>query len=674
MARNDKTFLSLHKYLLNLEYTNKWEEGTNNKFINEILKHASKNKNGNQGLPDMIYVNENKQLLILIELKSNISKHKKDAIPEISHYLNCFNKKTYQDMGIIDEKINEAIDNLKKWNILGLAVSGDVETEYGYLIDTFYLKIDEIINLNIKEIHNEEEYMNLFENIDLEEISNRISKSSNWINNLLYDVKEDKRPTLLSIFLISLYPNSKKIKNHFIDDFAKYTPKEIMDNISIAIPRILGESGENIPKDKIDMIMREYRTFQNEKVLIETETVKTILSELKYNVIPLFQTKSNYDIIGKFYQEFLRYAGIVDVQSGIVLTPEHVTELFTNLIDLKKNDIILDSCCGTGSFLIAAMNRLLKLQSTDEERNHVKEKQLIGNELKSHMYILAISNMLFRGDGKSNILNYDFFTKEFDIAIQEKIKEVGTPTIGFINPPYSGSFVDYNELNVFKSKSSDKSKTKNKKPWMKEISFLEKMCRICSRYVVMIAPPQTFMGETEIRNRILENNTLKAVITMPKDLFQPNASTGSSIIIIETNKKHNFEKNVVFYNLESDGFELAKKKGRRDIYNKWKDIKKELLLNIDAPNYNNPKNIDSEKNCFVKIKENDEWLIQSFSKVDFNKIKESDFEKTIKEYIIFKTKKELDILEENINEVELLEILRQNKVSAESVFGDNDEI
>ena len=157
------------------------------------------------------------------------------------------------------------------------------------------------------------------------------------------------------------------------------------------------------------------------------------------------------------------------------------------------------------------------------------------------MYILAISNMLFRGDGKSNILNYDFFSPEFDENFEKKLKELDEkPTIGFINPPYSGSFTNYAELQKFKSNKN--SNSKNKKPWMKEISFLEKMCKICSRYVVMIAPPQAFMSESDIRDNLLKENTLKAVINMPKDLFQPNASTGSSIIVIETNRPHDFSK------------------------------------------------------------------------------------------------------------------------------------
>lgn len=657
MARNDKTFLDLYKVLLGLEFENEWEESCENVLINKILSHSSKNRNGNYGLPDFIYVNERKRLLILVELKSNISQHEKEAIPQIKHYLSCFIPGTLESYGVISKEINEALIELKNWNILGLAISGDMCIEFGYRIDTFCIQIDKPVDMNINELLDENSYLALFDNLNLEEISTRISQASNTINNLLFDVKEDERPTLLSILLISLYqPKNLKYRNNFIDDFKKYDPKVLMKQIGINVQYILGEDGEDLPQDKIDMIINKYNSLANEKVLLNSDVVKTILSILKDDVIPLFETRNNYDIIGKFYQEFLRYAGIVDVQSGIILTPEHITELFTNLIDLKKDDVIFDSCCGTGSFLISGMNKLLELQSTLAEKEHVKRYQLLGNELKTHMYILAMSNMLFRGDGKSNLLNCDFFSSDFDEQFEKKIKQIGKhPTIGFINPPYSGSFTDYSELQKFKSNKNNKSK--DKKPWMKEISFLEKMCRLCTRYVVMIAPPQTFMGEDEIRNSLLKNNTLKAVINMPKDLFQPNASTGSSIVVIETNRKHDFSIPVEFYNLKDDGFELQKKKGRRDVYNKWNEIKKAMLKDLDAPFYRSPKNINEIIHCSVKIKPYDEWLIQAFSKVDFTKISSKDFDRTIKEYILFNQKQKIGILDKEINEVQLFELM-----------------
>lgn len=55
----------------------------------------------------------------------------------------------------------------------------------------------------------------------------------------------------------------------------------------------------------------------------------------------------------------MRFSG-GDAQSlGIVLTPRHITDLFCELADLKPYDIILDPCCGTGGFLVSAMNNMI---------------------------------------------------------------------------------------------------------------------------------------------------------------------------------------------------------------------------------------------------------------------------------------------------------------------------
>lgn len=650
MPKNDKTFLDLYAHLSNLEFKYDWVEHTENNYINSILNISSKKKNGNVGYPDFLYVNEEKKLLILIELKTKIN-YQTNAIKETKHYLKCFNGEYISEFVSLTPEIQTSLDVLSKWNIIGLAISGNIREKFNSAIDTFTIKDNTIQNLEINELLKEENYLNLFKNINVEEISTSISESSKKINNLLYDVKEDKRPTLLSILMISLF-NSKHIENYFSENFIHYDNQQIISEVPVAIKRILGKQGENIPEEKINALIAEFDLIKNEKVIQTSSVIKTILHELKESVIPLFELNTSYDIIGRFYQEFLRYAGIVDVQSGIVLTPEHITELFTELIDLKENDIIFDSCCGTGSFLIAGMNKLIDLKDTEEEKLNVKQNQIIGNELKNHMYILAISNMLFRGDGKSNILNYDFFSKSFDREIKKKQKEIGQITIGFINPPYSGSFIDNGELDVYRS---SRKKSSNKKPWMKEIKFLEKMCNICNRYVVMIAPPQVLMSEADIREKILKKNTLKAVIKMPNTLFEPSASTGSQIMVFETKRKHNYKNDVIFYDLKDDGFQMTKRKGRRDVYNKWNDIKSKLLDSIDAPLY---RNITYDGNIInTNIKKEDEWVYEQYSKINYLDLTKKDFENQLKTHIIFEKKRQLKLLTSDLNEYQYLDLL-----------------
>lgn len=168
------------------------------------------------------------------------------------------------------------------------------------------------------------------------------------------------------------------------------------------------------------------------------------------------------------------------------------------------------------------------------------------------MFTLAISNMLFRGDGKSQIFNEDFFSKESDEILSHLVQK---PTIGFINPPFGGKHNKHN-------------------PTQKEIQFLEKLLDICSRYVVIIAPLSTFCKDDIIRARILTKHRLKSILHMPSDVFQPNAAAQTAVF--ETNIPHTLKDKVVFYSLKDDGFKLSKNAGRTDPFNNWVIIKKDL--------------------------------------------------------------------------------------------------
>ena len=221
MPRNDKTFLNLIRYLDNKEFTYTWEEENKNKYINSLLQHASKKNNGKDGHPDLIYINEEKKILILLELKTSISQHE-IAKSDIKHYLKFFNKFLYPKDNIYNftsSFIQNSLTFFENFNILALAVSGNICSEINK-VDTYLIKDNDIIDLNISSIKNEQEYEYLIRNIDKEEAIKKITQASTRINNLLYDIKEDKRPTLLSILLISLFPSSK-VRNDFIDDYVK---------------------------------------------------------------------------------------------------------------------------------------------------------------------------------------------------------------------------------------------------------------------------------------------------------------------------------------------------------------------------------------------------------------------------------------------------------------------
>lgn len=641
MPRKDKYITpSVSKKLQDLGYQVADWDDSQTKLLKEVkkaLSAASKKQSGAPGYPDRIYCNEKAKLLILVEEKPTLKEHdipdiEKGAIAGIKWYLSKFQNEN------LDKSMKGFFDN---WNIIGIAASGDFSEEYQHKFNCFGIdkETNQLVSFNqVSNFMSEEQFLALFNSIDEEKAVASVGTSSKKINNLLRSIDSQKRPVLLSALMICLHKAQGRT-NDFKDNYKTYSPTTIINNVLSTSKEILEKEG--VPEEKLKVLETELAFLKTDETLKNSTILKDILIELEEAVIPLFNshfsTNSNYDIIGAFYEEFLKYAGISNVKKGIVLTPRHITALFTKLIDLKDNDRIVDMCCGTGAFLIAGMNAIInkisKSSRSDKDKaiKNVKQKQLLGFELNPTMYICAISNMLFRGDGKSSIYNYDSIK---DKRTQEELDKF-KPTIGFINPPYSG-----------KENATD--------PTPKEITFLTKLLDNCERYGVIIAPLSVYFKDDNVRNNILKKHTLKYVINMPKDLFQPNASTHTAIAVFETNRSFNYEKDeVVFYDLREDGFVLSKNKGRTDIYNKWNGIEKKLL-NAVKEQKETPDDIILVK---TKIKEGDEWTIYAHSKTDYSTLSEQDFIKSVSDYMVFEAKRDLGLLMEDKSESEILEIL-----------------
>ena len=208
------------------------------------------------------------------------------------------------------------------------------------------------------------------------------------------------------------------------------------------------------------------------------------------------------------------------------------------------------------------------------------------------------------------------------------------PTVGFIDPPYVG-------------------KENHADPTPKEITFLTKLLDNCSRYGVIIAPLSTYFKDESIRDNILTRHTLRFVINMPGDLFQPNASTHTAVAVFETNRAFDYNNDeVTFYDLQEDGFVLSKNKGRTDAYNRWPLIEEKLLSALKPSS--NPDDIILVR---TKIRKGDEWTIYAHSKTDYSTLSEDDFVKSITDYMVFQAKRDLDILDKDIPETELLEVI-----------------
>lgn len=316
--------------------------------------------------------------------------------------------------------------------------------------------------------------------------------------------------------------------------------------------------------------------------------------------------ESGYDVLGRFYTEFIRYAASKQKQ-GLVLTPSHVTELFCDLVQLKVTDIVYDPCCGTGGFLIAAMKKMLTLASNDTQRkDNIRKNQLLGVELRPEMFTFACSNMMLRGDGKSNIDCGDCFNKE----TSDRIKSL-KPTVSFLNPPYDHGPAD-------------------------QLRFIEKALEVVApqngKVAAIVQMSCAIKDDTEtkaVRKRLLEKHTLKAVISMPDDLFYP-VGVVTCIMVFEANSPNKDKKSWFGY-LKNDGFVKRKNKGRIDHHSKWKEIKKDFLKAY----------IDNEEVAGLSVKKEvdfkDEWCAEAYMETDYSQISIADFEEVMKKYVIFKT-------------------------------------
>jgi type I restriction enzyme M protein len=88
--------------------------------------------------------------------------------------------------------------------------------------------------------------------------------------------------------------------------------------------------------------------------------------EIYDEVRPFIKSNEYFDILSHCYVEFLKYANN-DSGLGIVLTPAHIAELFCDIANVNCNSVVFDNCCGTSSFLAAAMQKMVNDAAGDKE-------------------------------------------------------------------------------------------------------------------------------------------------------------------------------------------------------------------------------------------------------------------------------------------------------------------
>ena len=290
---------------------------------------------------------------------------------------------------------------------------------------------------------------------------------------------------------------------------------------------------------------------------------KNIITKIEKNIFKPFQNDEKQDILGKAYKIFLKRAGKID-NKNIILTPDHIKSLMVELARLNVNDVVLDTCTGTGGFLMEAMEVLIQKANNDETLiKNIKENQLIGFEVDSVLFALACSNMFLHGDGRTNLLFRSSLLDDKNENIinnkdQDLLNYINSlkPTKCIINPPYE-------------TNSSIKFT-------LQALKYLEPNGKL----IIIMPTPTLTQNQNSFTAEVLKVAKLDFVIRMPYNLFSEQKRTVNTSVFGFTKTPHNNNDEVLYYNLEDDGFVSIQHKGRVDKFNKWEDVKNNIVDSI----------------------------------------------------------------------------------------------
>lgn len=380
---------------------------------------------------------------------------------------------------------------------------------------------------------------------------------------------------------------------------------------------------KDLPQEKKELIIR---TLSNTLLTENINKVENGESQLKRVFTKIVDDLGIYykiglttDFTGKLFNEMYGWLGFTqDDLNDVVLTPSYIANLLVKLTRVNKDSYVWDFATGSAGLLVAAMNEMLNdakntITSPEEltqKEIRIKAEQLLGLELLSSVYMLAILNMIMMGDGSSNILNKDSLS-DFDGNYGFGKTNNKFPADAFVlNPPYSAPG---NGMN-----------------------FVAKALNMMNKgYAAIIIQNSAGSGKAkEYTKKILEKHTLLASIKMPIDIFIGKSSVQTNIYVFKVNEKHHPDETVKFIDFSEDGYTRT---NRKKASNNLKDT------NQAKERYEEVANLvrfgKSKLNIFTD-KEYFEGTIDPKNGADWNKSSAidtkptlQDFKKTVSDYL-----------------------------------------
>lgn len=442
---------------------------------------------------------------------------------------------TKNDFKKYDEAIDEAIEYCQLINAKGhynvkIAIGVAGEDDNGYIVIVKYLKNGKWQYLTSKgnaltAILSKQECINALSSDDsTTELT--IPSSAEFIeaavevSNILRTAKIETtlRPKVVGAITTALYHGE-------IDISTKDVLKDINDMAAAAI-----NESEHFSKTKKELLIEAIKLGNNDFNRLSPYAFRIISILKRLNVKAVLQ--SDADFLGMFYEAFLRY-GADNNAMGIVFTPRHITRLCVDLVGVEIGDLIIDITCGTGGFLVSAFDALKRESLTDQSRE-LARVSVYGFDTNPTVWALSCLNMFFRGDGKSHIEPVSSLDKKSKDAVKGKFKRA------FLNPPFH----------------------QEGEP---ERDFIDASMQALMQGGLFagVIYAGVFADEENSRWRaeFMRKHTILGMISLPDELFYPNASAITTIMIAKAHEPQPIDSKIFIGRISNDGFE--KLKGKR---------------------------------------------------------------------------------------------------------------
>jgi type I restriction enzyme M protein len=486
----------------------------------------------------------------------------------------------------IDQALDEAKDYANKINmastiIKALIVSGvagnDTDT---YIIKHRYWNGNQFVPITI----NDQEPTSLLSKEIVQQIlrnKSPIIKDVPPLSEKFFLQKAEKINEILHNGAINLSERAKVIAALTLCYLAKEMPNreneptELINEINSRVGEVLDKQGKPEFKALIQLQLPptrdNYKKHRN--AIIQT------FQELD-NLNIRSAMLSNTDVLGKFYEVFLKY-GNGAKEIGIVLTPRHITSFAAEVVGVTYKDILYDPTCGTAGFLVAAFDHV-KQNSTKEQTDIFKRYNLFGLDQDGAVIALAIVNMIFRGDGRHNMHEGNCFQQHLvPLTVRDEELDIEVASAKFSPKPSKKKIVTKILMNPpFALKVEAEQEYKFVKYVLEEMDH--------GGVLFAVLPMSTMVESTacDWRRSILTDNKLLAVISFPDDLFYPISQNTVGIFIRKGKSQASEINNVLWCRAASDGY--LKKKGKRLFYpnvpNDLQAVKEYVKAFIANPN------------------------------------------------------------------------------------------